>query len=101
MVAQFFHLSKTFLPIARVWDADDVSRLFCFLPLGCSFWSLKLKLFGLQQGGSSVILCAWWVKLWGAEHLWIQLNTETYFVLALEWGNGCDDSEEMLLIQFQ
>lgn len=39
-------------------------------------------------------LCAWW----GAEHLWIQLKTKSQ--LALGVGNGCDDSEELLLISY-
>lgn len=43
--------------------------------------------------GSSMALCAWW----GAGHLWIQLKTKSQ--LALGVGNGCDDSEELLLIQ--
>lgn len=36
--------------------------------------------------GPSITLCAWWVKLWGAEHLWIQLNTKIHYVLALRVG---------------
>lgn len=36
-----FNLGKTFLPVARTWDVNDVICLFWFLPPCCSFWPCK------------------------------------------------------------
>ncbi|KAL2307016.1 hypothetical protein Nmel_004969 [Mimus melanotis] len=56
---------------------------------GCQILFLQIE----AVWESSVALCAWW----GAEHLWIQLETKSQ--LALGVGNGCDDSEKLPLIQ--